>query len=115
MLVLQGGRNSNNPVLREDVFLLKVKALGGRKRRPKAAAQHESDGQGFGEGGNVEPWARSQAQLAQHRVSAAQAGGPGIEAKPWACSQARRARRRGRSGGMGELGERGQRDHHHVR
>lgn len=68
---LQGGRNRNEPVLREDVFLLRVKALGRRaNRRPKKV-----DGQGgdpsaapeysSGAGG------RSQAELAQHRGLAA--------------------------------------------
>jgi hypothetical protein len=66
----QGGRNSKDPILREDVFLLKVKALGGRGAAAKKAPPPDAD---------VDPFApeaefgtgRSQAQLAQHRGLAA--------------------------------------------
>jgi hypothetical protein len=62
----QGGRNSKDPILREDVFLLKVKAFGRRaqKKQPPPSAEDADpfapEGTEFGEG-------RSQAQLAQHR------------------------------------------------
>jgi ribosomal protein S27AE len=65
----QGGRNSRDPILREDVFLLKVKALGRKGAAKKAppppeAADPFAPAAEFGEG-------RSQAQLAQHRGLAA--------------------------------------------
>jgi hypothetical protein len=63
-------------VLREDVFLLKVKALGRRATKKKAAAAD-----GAAEDGSVDPFApeysadtwhvQSQTELAQHRGLAA--------------------------------------------
>jgi hypothetical protein len=77
----QGGRSSNDPVLREDVFLLKVKALGRRAaKKKKPAADGDADGAAAADG-SVDPFApeisaatwhvQSQAELAQHRGLAA--------------------------------------------
>jgi hypothetical protein len=60
----QGGRNSNQPVLREDVFLQKVKALGGLKAKKVAAA---ADVDPFSPEFGMDSWHRSQQELAQHR------------------------------------------------
>lgn len=75
----QGGRNSNDPVLREDVFLLKVKALGRRATKKKPTADADADAAAAA--GDVDPFApefsadtwhvQSQAELAQHRGLAA--------------------------------------------
>ena len=79
----RGGRDSNGPILREDMFLLKVRALGGagaaaRKKAAAARAAAAAAAAGNG-GGDDDPLApveefgegRSQAQLAQHRGLAA--------------------------------------------
>lgn len=70
---MQGGRNSKDPVLREDVFLLKVKALGkraGAKKVKKAADADAVDP--FAPEFNQDTWhVQSQAELAQHRGLAA--------------------------------------------
>jgi hypothetical protein len=75
----QGGRNSNQPILREDIFLLKVKAMGrkaGARRYTKPAAEG-AEGAAAAAGADPfakdshDPWHRSQSQLAQHRGLAA--------------------------------------------
>jgi hypothetical protein len=66
----QGGRNNKNPILREDVFLLKVKALGGYRGKKKAAPA-DPDADPFGDDGTEFGEGRSQAQLAMHRGLAA--------------------------------------------
>ncbi len=82
LLLHQGGRSRTDPVLREDVFLLKVKALNRRPgRRPKPAAAAADGGADGAEGCGVDPFApeygdqtwhtRSQAELAAHRGLAA--------------------------------------------
>jgi len=61
----KGGRNNKQPVLREDVFLQKVKALGGLKAKKPAAAAADVDP--FAPEFGVDTWHRSQQELAQHR------------------------------------------------
>jgi RNA-binding protein NOB1 len=80
----RGGRagTAANPILREDVFLQKVKALGGSKQGPRRSAaavdafapEYGADtwheGGGGGGGGGVPANQRSQRELAQHRGAA---------------------------------------------
>jgi RNA-binding protein NOB1 len=83
----RGGRAgaAGNPILREDVFLQKVKALGGARasgpRRSAAAVDafapeygadtwHETAGAGVAGGAGVPAAQRSQRELAQHRGAA---------------------------------------------
>jgi hypothetical protein len=78
---LQGGRSNSDPVLREDVFLLKVKALGRRAAKKKKPAAADGDADGAAADGSIDPFApeftadtwhvQSQAELAQHRGLAA--------------------------------------------
>lgn len=66
----QGGRNSKDPILREDIFLLKVKALGSKSRSKKKAKEvDEQTVDPFAPEYGMDTWHRSQQQLAKHRVS----------------------------------------------
>lgn len=77
----QGGRNSKEPILREDIFLLKVKAMGRKAGSRRYTKPGEGEGAAAGgAGAGVDPfapeygadtWHRSQSQLAQHRGLAA--------------------------------------------
>eukprot|EP00775_Hariotina_reticulata_P013406 gene13406-13534_t len=66
----RGGRNSRDPVLREDIFLLKVKALG-KKRASKNTTESAAGGvAALSHDLNQDNWhsaAPSQRELAQHR------------------------------------------------
>lgn len=69
---MQGGRNSQDPVLREDVFLLKVKALGRRTAKKKPSTTEESGVDPFAPEFSQETWhVASQAELAQNKGLAA--------------------------------------------
>eukprot|EP00878_Enallax_costatus_P033656 GHUV01037198.1.p1 GENE.GHUV01037198.1~~GHUV01037198.1.p1 ORF type:complete len:119 (+),score=30.66 GHUV01037198.1:406-762(+) len=71
-VTMQGGRNSKDPVLREDVFLLKVKALGRRAAKKKATDADESSADPFAPEYSEDTWhVASQAELAQNRGLAA--------------------------------------------
>jgi hypothetical protein len=69
----QGGRAADDLVLREDVFLLKVKALGKQAIKKKAAADDAAaDVDPFAPEYNQDTWhVPSQQELAQHRGLAA--------------------------------------------
>ncbi|KAF8065842.1 NOB1 [Scenedesmus sp. PABB004] len=70
----RGGRNSSDPVLREDVFLLRVKALGrrGRKAKGPAAGEDGAAPDPFAPEFGADTWhVATQAELAQHRGLAA--------------------------------------------
>lgn len=69
---MQGGRNSKDPVLREDIFLLRVKALGRRAAKKKPAEDAAAESDPFAPEYNQDSWhVASQAELAQHRGLAA--------------------------------------------